>query len=233
MNGAAIPSTASLNAAPRRNHSQSATSHLNCHPKNFPASAFNFHERLDLLLVVSRLFAMAEKSPAQRKREIFVAKITQIGSETYANATKSAVAAGYAPRTAGQAGSRLLKDRKIKAMIEARTAKQFGSIDYSAERVLTEMARLAFLDPRKFYDESGNLKGVQSLDDDTAACLAGLEVSEIYGQEGPIGVLKKIKFADKGANLERLGRYHKLFTDRTEHTGEEGGPIVFRLERIG
>ena len=33
------------------------------------------------------------------------------------------------------------------------------------------------------------------------------------------GFLRKIKFADKGANLERLGRHLKLFTDKVEHSG--------------
>ena len=32
------------------------------------------------------------------------------------------------------------------------------------------------------------------------------------------GYTKKFKFADKGANLERLGRYHKLFTDKVHTT---------------
>ncbi len=88
--------------------------------------------------------------------------------------------------------------------------------------MLQELARLAFLDPRKFYNENGGLKHVTELDDDTAACLAGMEVREIGGddeEKQPTVFCRKIKFADKGANLERLGRHLKLFTDKVEHSG--------------
>jgi len=86
-----------------------------------------------------------------------------------------------------------------------------------------ELARLAFLDPRNFYDANGALRNVTELDDDTAACMAGMEVEDVYQGQGEkrlkIGVCRKIKFADKGAHLERLGRYLKLFTDKVEHSG--------------
>jgi hypothetical protein len=75
---------------------------------------------------------------------------------------------------------------------------------------------------RKFYREDGSLKSIPELDDDTAAALAGMEVEEAYdyfGKGQAKGLIKKIKFADKGLNLERLGRYLKLFTDRVEHNG--------------
>ena len=39
------------------------------------------------------------------------------------------------------------------------------------DRVLTEYAKLAFLDIRKAFDEDGNLKPIHELDDDTAAAI--------------------------------------------------------------
>lgn len=40
------------------------------------------------------------------------------------------------------------------------------------ERTLREIAKGAFHDPRKFFDDSGALKPVTELDDDTAAAIA-------------------------------------------------------------
>ena len=86
--------------------------------------------------------------------------------------------------------------------------------------MLQELARLAFLDPRKFFNPDGSLKHVTELDDDTAACLAGMYVEQGPGEDRQRkGYCRKIKFVDKGANLERLGRYLKLFTDKVEHSG--------------
>jgi phage terminase small subunit len=139
------------------------------------------------------------------------------------NATQAAIRAGYSPKAARAQGSYLLTHPDISPLIQQKGRAVFEKLDISVERVLNEIARLAFLDPRKFYDEKGNLKGITDLDDDTAAALAGMEVEEAYehfgkGQAKPTGILKKIKFADKSKNLEMLGRYHKLFTDKVEVT---------------
>lgn len=139
------------------------------------------------------------------------------------NATQAAIRAGYSKNSAASQGERLLRNAEIKALTQQKGKTIFQALDISVERVLNEIARLAFLDPRKFYDENGNLKGITQLDDDTAAALAGMEVEEAYehfgkGQAKPTGILKKIKFADKSKNLEMLGRYHKLFTDKVEVT---------------
>lgn len=40
------------------------------------------------------------------------------------------------------------------------------------------------------------------------------------GQRQQIGNTVKVKFADKGQNLERLGRHLALFTDKVERSGE-------------
>ena len=142
------------------------------------------------------------------------------------NATRAAIAAGYSKNGARVQAHRLLANANISAEIATLTQKTCTKLEISAEKVLQELARLAFLDPRKFYNENGGLKRITELDDDTAACLAGMEVQEIGGddeEKQPTVLCRKIKFADKGANLERLGRYLKLFTDKVEHSriGEE------------
>jgi phage terminase small subunit len=139
------------------------------------------------------------------------------------NATRAAIAAGYSEKGARQAGARLLTNVNVSAEIGKLTQKACERLEISAENVLRELARLAFLDPRNFYDANGALRNVTDLDDDTAACIAGMEVEDVYHGRGEervkIGYCRKIKFADKGAHLERLGRYLKLFTDKVEHSG--------------
>jgi phage terminase small subunit len=96
-------------------------------------------------------------------------------------------------------------------------------LEISADRVLNEIAKLAFMDPRKFFNADGSPKEITELDDDTAASLAGMEVEEVYEGRGQdrkfVGHVKKFKLADKGINLERLGKHLKLFTDKVEHEG--------------
>jgi phage terminase small subunit len=113
--------------------------------------------------------------------------------------------------TAKLAGSHLMDRPEIQARIkelhEAALAKQQLSVD----RVIQEMARIAFSDPRKFYHEDGRLKQVSELGDDEAAALAGFEQQEITAGEEVIGTLKKIKRWDKTRVLEKFGEHLGLF----------------------
>ena len=149
----------------------------------------------------------------------------------------SAIAAGYSRKSAEALASQLLKNPKVSAEIAKKHGKMLGKYEISAERVLAELAKLAFVDPRKFFRADGSAVPIHEIDDDTAAALAGLEITEEYEGRGEdrkqIGYTKKFKFADKGINLERLGKHLKLFTDRAEITGADGGPIVFAREVLG
>ena len=91
-------------------------------------------------------------------------------------------------------------------------------LEITADKVLSELAKLAFFDPRDFFDADGRLKPIDELDPDHAAVIAGIEtMHKITGEDKDgVTVLTKIKLPDKGANLERLGRNLKLFTDKKE-----------------
>ncbi len=134
------------------------------------------------------------------------------------NATQAAIRAGYSERTAGQMGFDLLKNPQVAAAIQAGMDKRAAKVEITAERVLQEIARLAFFDPSKLFGPDGRVLPISDLDEDTRRAIAGLEVQDLGGEES-IGVVRKYKLADKGANLERLGRHLKLFTDKVEISG--------------
>ncbi len=60
------------------------------------------------------------------------------------NATKAAARAGYSKATSGTQGSRLLKDAEIAARIVELEDKYLNAADITAERVMEELARIAF-----------------------------------------------------------------------------------------
>ena len=72
--------------------------------------------------------------------------------------------------------------------------------EVNRDRVIAELAKIAFLAPRKVLEEDGTLKPLSAIDDDTAAALAGLDVTETKGK----GVTKAIKISDKRGALETL-----------------------------
>lgn len=145
------------------------------------------------------------------------------------NATRAYVAAGYSENGASVGASKLLANAKVAAEVAKKTQKIANKLEITAEKVLQELAKLAFFDPRKFFNEDGSAKLIHELDDDTAMALAGMDVMELFegsgDQKHAYGLMKKFKLVDKGQNLERLGKHLKLFTDKTELSGADGGPI--------
>lgn len=119
------------------------------------------------------------------------------------NATQAAIRAGYSEKTAGSQGFDLLKKPEIAARIGELTKRTLQQADITAERVMLELARLAFADERKLWDENGNLKPPHELDDDTAAAVSSMEM-------GDNGKVKRIRTAGKEAALRMLAQRFKL-----------------------
>jgi phage terminase small subunit len=162
-----------------------------------------------------------------QKQELFIAEYLIDG-----NGKRAAISAGYSPRTADKQASQLLDHPRIAAKIGAKLLKRMDRLEITADRVLQELAKLAFYDPGALLESDGSMKQIKDIDDVTRMAVAGLEVTELFegtgDQKHAYGLCKKIKLADKGQNLERLGKHLKLFTDKTEVTGVDGGPIVVR-----
>lgn len=126
--------------------------------------------------------------------------------------------------------SKWLKNPKILAEINQRLAGSAKKLNVTADRVLAELAKLAFFDPRKMFNPDGSPKQILDLDDETAACVAGLEVNELFEGDGDqkyaYRLIKKIKLCDKRAALVDLGRHLNLFTEKVELTGANGTPLI-------
>lgn len=137
------------------------------------------------------------------------------------NAQEASRAAGY--KDCKKAAFRLMRRQRV---LDAIRRKQNKAIDtagkiigregaISVQSVLRELARLGFADPRKFFNPDNTAKDPTELDDDTAMSLAGFEVIEQRDKDGNLtGYLKKFKIADKGRNLERIGRHLGMFIER-------------------
>lgn len=141
------------------------------------------------------------------------------------NGAQAAIRAGYSKKAAKEQASRLLADVNIKTAIQLEMDKRAKKTEITAEMVLREIAKIAFFDPRKLFDEHGRPIPISALDDDTVAVIAGIDVVSIGNQNVGHGQVTKIKLADKSKCLELLGRHLKLFTEKVEHSGSNGSPI--------
>jgi phage terminase small subunit len=153
------------------------------------------------------------------------------------NATQAAIRAGYSAKRADAIGYENLRKPEIADAISAAMKARAERTEITQDRVLAELAKIGFADIRravKWGDgiavtdpESGAVEisngvalvGSEQIDDATACAIA--EVCQTAQ-----GI--KIKLHDKRAALVDIGRHLGMFTDKTEITGKDGGPIETR-----
>lgn len=140
------------------------------------------------------------------------------------NATKAAIAAGYAENSAVVTGSRLLTNANVAEAIQKGMDKRAAKFEITADTVLQELAKLAFANIQDIYNPNGSLKEIHELPRDVAAALQSTKVN-LTGE----CAVQEVKMYDKGANLERLGRHLKLFTDKAELTGANGESLSLNV----
>lgn len=119
------------------------------------------------------------------------------------------------PESAGTLASRLLGKVEVQQAIAEARERTMSKLEITRERILQEAARLAFFDPRRMFRPDGSPLNITELDDDTAACIVGLEVLEEWDGRGEdrvlVGHVKRYKVADKNPAIERLFKHLGLF----------------------
>ena len=143
------------------------------------------------------------------------------------NATKAAIRAGYSPKTANEQGAQNLAKLSIRDAIEKAEAERSRRTGINQDRVIREIAKLAFLNPVDVIDMDGaTIRGEANRDD--TACIASVKVKNIPTDDGAI-TEREVKTYDKLKALELLGRHLGMFNDKVK---VEGGVQVVLYDDI-
>ena len=140
------------------------------------------------------------------------------------NATEAAIKAGFSERSADKQGWQLLGKPRIANAIRRAMDRIEKRVMIAAENVLIELGKIAFADPRKVFNENGDLLPPKDWPDEIAGAIQAIEIEEIrepYTGD-VIGKIKKIKFWDKNKALDNLGKHFKLFDDKIEININDG-----------
>lgn len=133
------------------------------------------------------------------------------------NATRAAIRAGYASRTAEDA-ARWLKagdDREkpgVRARIDRALAERSRRTGVTQDRVIRELARLAFASALDVINPD-TATILPDASEDDRAIIQSVRVKTFSTKEGE-GVEREVKMADKLKALELLGRHLGMYTDR-------------------
>ena len=126
------------------------------------------------------------------------------------NGTRAAIRAGYSEISAHSIASENLMKPEIQSYLEKKKDKIAKKLEISQERILRELAAIAFSDIREFYDEQSRLKPIQDLDESAAAAIASLDNEEVFEKTpdgmAQTGEIKKMKRWDKLKAIETINK---------------------------
>lgn len=148
------------------------------------------------------------------------------------NASAAARRAGYSVRTADAIGRENLGKPTVAAAIAALQQARSERTKIDADWVLRQLAAEKAADLADLFDDSGCLKPVAEWPEVwRRGPVIGVEAFEEYAGRGEdrvaVGMVRKVKLADRTRHLELIGRHVDVgaFRDRVEHTGKGGGPM--------
>lgn len=140
------------------------------------------------------------------------------------NATQAAIRAGYSVESAKEIGCENLTKPNIQQAIEKQMAERSKRTGVNQDRIIMELARIAFINPSDIIDSSdASIK--ESASEDDLACIQSVKVKISEGEKGSL-TEREIRLNDKIKALEMLGRHLGMFKDKVELEGEIGVTIV-------
>lgn len=124
--------------------------------------------------------------------------------------------------TAEVKGSAYLNHPIVQEILQESAERLTREADVTEKMIKDELRKLAFFDIRKLYKDDGTPRAISELDDDTAAAVVGLDSVNIGNSDQGIGQVIKYKLADKKGALELLGKNLKMWTDKVDHSNDDG-----------
>lgn len=142
------------------------------------------------------------------------------------NAEAAAIRAGFTPATARTAAAWIHpehpKKKEVRAEIDRLIAARAKRTEVTADKVIKELAKIAFANIVDVADANGRL--IRNADRDDTAAVASVKV-----KEGEDFIEREVKLCDKGFALKLLGTHLGIFTEKIQIDG----PLPVIIDDIG
>lgn len=157
------------------------------------------------------------------KQEAFAAGVAQGLSQAEAYRRAYPRSSAWKDEAVWVCASKLMTNANVRLRVEDLMAKAAAANEVTQERIVKELARIAFGNKRAVMTWGPGgvaLRDSHDLTEDEAAMVA--EVQETITQAGSS---LKMKTHDKVKALELLGKHVGMFADKVQVSGSGGGPI--------
>ncbi len=128
------------------------------------------------------------------------------------NATQAAIRAGYKrSEYTDTNANKILENTRVAEEIEKRMAERSKRTGINQDRVVLELARIAFVNPQNVIDPEDASVRVDASEDDLA-CIQSVKVKTTDSEKGS-STEREVRLADKMRALELLGKHLGMFKD--------------------
>lgn len=152
---------------------------------------------------------MSELNPQQLRL------VSEYIADPKRNGRAAAVRAGYSPVSAKTLAYQVLSKPEAIEMIKKADKTRATKLGFTAERVLSELAKIAFADLSKgvSYDDEGNpvASDISEMAVETSSNEKGNRTKSVK--------IRTVKPADKVSALVQIGKHLGIFADKVEVTG--------------
>lgn len=149
------------------------------------------------------------------------------------NATQAAIRAGYSEKSADSQAAQLMANPKVAAEVQTALDKRATRTEVTADRVIAELARIAFSDLRdvaRWNEDALSLIDSESLTEDAARALREVVATTSQTEHGTTNRLH-VKQHDKLKALELLGKHLGMFSAKLD-VSVSGGLTLTALARM-
>lgn len=129
------------------------------------------------------------------------------------NATQAAIRAGYSAKTADVQGSRMLGNVKVQQAVAEAMAARSKRTGVNQDRVVLELAKLAFVKMTDVVDSQGRIKDTAT--DDDLSCIESIKYKESDNEFGG-SAEREVKIFSKLKALELLGKHLGMWNDKLD-----------------
>lgn len=141
------------------------------------------------------------------------------------NGRQAAIRAGYSENSAAEIASENLIKPNIATRIQELNIDRQNATGITANRVIEELARIAFSDIRNVLTVDNALADVKQLDDDISSAIASIKVTEDKSMGEVIGETKEVKLWDKLRALDALGKHFGIYEKDNKQSKQENVTI--------
>lgn len=139
------------------------------------------------------------------------------------NASAAYRRAGFKSKNADVHAHLMMSYPQVKAAVDAAVSARAQRVGATADEVLRELRRIGHVDPVEIVSDTGALRALRDIPEDTRRAIASYEVD--------VDGIVKIKFWDKTKALEMEAKHLKLLTDKLEVTADASFADVLKAAR--